>query len=504
MIIIKEDIEIFNKDKIEITDIINENTVTISHFDKTITIVLINNKCYNVISYSNSKLILKEKIENVYIGNYIIIPTRIEDLLLASKNDEVLEIKSNIYKICKNIIISGFFYCENVILYFDDDTVFKIYENGYFKVNKTYYNENDNNSPYSDSHSTIILSGSYGRDCYKINNICPVNDKSYFDLNNVDIHNISEKRSDFDLRYESIVKFFNVKLFGTKYSYHHMNTPNIWIYNFTVIDSFSFELLQSPIEMDKFNSLNCNYGLSFFPPSSVDFVEIKNSFISNSIFTIKRNSNSNILLIDPTFDLSGGVSGIAPIKVCYTLEDKVIQDNGESLEYKKINYYGQSYNVVGIDSIKNKIKLDTQNLYFVHFMISDKILIKERMNETYDGDIFEISNIISDSLFVNTTILNTYIDPVVHLIQQGITDLNGIINVKIPVKFMSYKSNKIEVYEKTTRVVYNEKDIKISKITPIIKNKSSILMYDNNNNNNITIKKTNDLSTDFFFIFCNS
>lgn len=502
MIVIGGNIEIFSKSEENILSIVGNNRVIIASTSYSPRVILINKKCYNVSEISNGDITLEEELVDVKIGDTVVIPSTIEDLLLSSSNDEVVETNSNIYRVNKDVIISGFFFLENSTMFFDNSTVFKVYENGYFKVNRNYYNENDNNSPFSDGNATLIISGSYGRDAYRKDGYCPANDNSVLDLNNTDIYNISEVRSDFDLRYDSTVNFFNVKLFGTKYSYHHINTPKIRIYNFSVIDSYSIELLQSPIDMDKFSSMNCYYGLSFYPPSSVEYVEIKNSSITNSTYTIKRNRNSNILLVDPTFDLTGGFSGLTPIKVCYSLIDNIMDENGDGIQGVKIEYYSQEYEVIGLDVSRKKIKLNKPNLSFVHFRIGENIILKSKEDDLSKGDVFTISNIISDCLYVESNISNQYVDPVVHLVEERVTDEKGKAeDVYIPVKYMQYGSNQVELYGNSRRIIYINDTEKESIIKPVIKNNFKLLTY---SGSGVGVRKTSELSNNFFFVFCNT
>ena len=523
-VFINDEIIINSKKIYEIINITNEDTLVIDDFEPYIGIILINKKIYNILEYDKNNIKLKENIllNNIKTGDEIILPSRMSDIMSEVKNEEVVEIKKNIYKILRDVKINGFFYEEDVILYFDEETNFKINNGGYFKLNKTQLNSYNDNSPYSSTHCTIIITGPYKRDCYRTNGICPVNDGGYMDFNNVNIYNLSDSkktRSDFDFRIGSYIILYNVKLFGMDDSYHHINTENIKIYNFTVVDSYSVELLQSPIEMDNFNSLNCHYGLSFYPPSNIDFVEIKNSFISDSIEKIKRNKNSNILLTNPTFDLIGKYSGSTPVKVCYTQIDQLLDNNANYLTNVDIKYIGSGYSVKSMDTNKNKIKLNESHINFIHLKKNDLILLRNVDNNIYDGETFTITDIIGDSIFVDSEIKNDYNDGTVHELQLRNTDENGIVEeVYIPIEYMNKSSNEIEKYGEVTRVVYDENGVvnNVSIVKPYLKNKTTLIFLENNNSDNggsdisdnssskkLKVKSVKSYNSNFFFNFCN-
>ena len=360
----------------------------------------------------------------------------------------------------KSLVINeGGVYFEDINLYFMNNSKIHINSDGYFKVNPLITNRS--NEVLKGNLATITTTGSYGRDNYRSsNNISVINGTGYMSLNSVWWYQKTSSRSDWDLNLNTTVYLYNVFLIGPNSAYHHINSTHCYIDGFTVMNSYSVELLQSPIYIDKFSSLNCHFGLSFYPPSSIPFVSLSNCRIEKSDITIKRNNRSNIKLINPVMHIEEvTLSGSTPISIYYETSDKLTDENGNSIEGSTITYLYQPFDceIVSPSSITITSELIERTVEFICFSVGDKVYVSDEKHGEWLGETTTITSISGKNIEVSPPLSVDYSPESVSVSKkiEKITDSNGdIFNVEIPFGFYERDS---EVFKKfgTTRKLFH-------------------------------------------------
>ena len=359
-----------------------------------------------------------------------------------------------IYKLDKDLIIEGLFYLTNLDFYLE-----RIYVNdgGVFKINKNIKNSDE--KIIESELVKIVTKNSYGRDTYRSSkNDSLANKNSKLILNSVWWYQIPTKRSDFDLKYESIVNLYNFKLFGTKDAYHHLNSFSCILYNITILNSYSIELLQSPISMEKFKTVNCHYGISFYPPN-IPFVTISECEIINSNTTIKRNSRSNLLLVDPIIDFENiSFNGSVPISIHYSTKDKLIDEMGFPIPNSTVIYMYQKYNISNIN--KNVITITDESapddLYFISFLIDDNVYISDQSHGDLNGEKKIITKISNNKITLDLELENDFDTSTVYIRKyfEFVTDVDGSLpKINIPFSYYEKGSSIKKYYKSSVKIV---------------------------------------------------
>jgi len=309
--------------------------------------------------------------------------------------------------------------------------------------------------------STITTTGSYGRDNYRSSqDISVINGTGYMSLNSVWWYQKTSSRSDWDLTINSKIFLYNVALIGPTNAYHHLNSAHCYIDGFNVIDSYSVELLQSPIYIDRFSSLNCHFGLSFYPPSNIPFVSLSNCKIENSTYTIKRNNRSNIKLINPVMHMEEvSLNGSTPISIYYETSDKLTDENGGIIDGSTITYLYQPFNCdIESSSVINVVSdLIEQTVDFICFMVGDKVYVSDEKHGDWLGETTTITSISGKRIEVDPPIYNDYDLSSVTISKkiEKVTNSDGdIFNVEIPFGFYERGSSVFKKFEATRKLFH--------------------------------------------------
>lgn len=357
------------------------------------------------------------------------------------------------------VINEGGVYFEDINLYFINESKIHINSGGYFKVNPLI--KNRSNEVLKINFATITTTGSYGRDNYRSSNgISVINGTGYMSLNSVWWYQKTSSRSDWDLNLDTKVYLYNVFLVGPTSAYHHLNSTHCYIDGFTVMNSYSVELLQSPIYIDKFSSLNCHFGLSFYPPSSIPFVSLSNCRIEKSAVTIKRNNRSNIKLINPVMHIEEvTLSGSTPISIYYETSDKLTDEHGNSIEGSPITYLYQPFecDITSPSSITVTSELIEQTVDFICFSVGDEIYVSDEKHGDWLGETTTITSISDKIIEVDPPLSIGYIPESVSISKkiEKITDVNGdIFNVEIPFGFYERDSTVFKKFDPTRKLFH--------------------------------------------------
>jgi hypothetical protein len=413
-------------------------------------IILIGNNHYEIQSHNIENNILTLKSE-VYLND------RYEDkaYLFFDKYDLINSgyFSENLTGIItdKNLIITGGLFLEDCSLYLDSGS--KLYvNNGTLKVNRVMYNSIG--IPISTNLVKIVTTGSYGKDNYRQSgNKSVVNGTGTLDFNTLWWCQDSESRSDWDLTENSKVTLLNTRLIGPNNAYHHILSKNCTIDGFIVLNSYSIELMVTPIFIRAFQSINCHYGLSFYPPGNTPFIKLYNVGIQQSVVHIKRNNRSNIVLVDPSIDLTTMiVSGSTPIKVLHSASDKIVNHLGEPLNNILITYL---YQPIHVNHMSGKTIDLSEYVEFIHFIEGDTIYVSDSNKSDHLGELRTVVSVSDNIIEIDSVLSQTY-DVGTFSVRKHISytsnEQGDVPSIEIPYAFMGRDSNILKYYNVITKI----------------------------------------------------
>ena len=308
--------------------------------------------------------------------------------------------------------------------------------------------------PLSTHLVKIITTGSYGRDNYRSSiDTSVVNNNGTLDLNSVWWYQDVSNRSDWDLRENTNIVLLNTNLVGSSDAYHHILSKNCKIDNFTVINSYSIELMVTPVFIRSFKSINCHYGLSFYPPGSTPSIKLYNVDIKNSTVTIKRNNRSNIELIDPIINVDKmSVTGTTPIKISHSTNDKVVDHLGSPLSNIIVTYLYEKLSIVSVDN--EEITLEA-NVEFIYLMSGDDIYISDTDKNDYMGEYKTVKSVNGKGIVLDTPLYQQY-DELTMYVQKKVSSMSdekgNVSPLEIPYAFMETGSDIINYYNAVTKL----------------------------------------------------
>lgn len=440
----KKELNISISDDFKKVDIYNENSDLSGRF------IMIGNDYYDVKSHNipDNYLILEDEIKNEYL-------TQTTAKLFFDKTDlinsEHFYVSPTGIVAEKNLVVTGGLFLENCTVCFTNNC--KILVNGgVLKANRAIYN--DFLIPLSTHMVKIITTGSYGRDNYRSSSdTSVVNGDGTLDLNSVWWYQDVSSRSDWDLRENTNIVLLNTNLVGSSDAYHHILSKNCKIDNFTVINSYSIELMVTPVFIRSFKSINCHYGLSFYPPGSTPFVKLYNVDIKNPTVTIKRNNRSNIELIDPIIDLNKlSVTGTTPIKILHSTNDKVVDHLGSPLSNMLVTYLYEKLNIVSVNN--NELTMSA-TVEFIHLMDGDDIYISDNDKNDYKGEYKTVKSVNGKLIVLETPLYQQY-DESTMFVQKKMGSLSdekgNVPPLEIPYAFMETGSDTINYYNAVTKL----------------------------------------------------
>jgi hypothetical protein len=366
--------------------------------------------------------------------------------------DDLLDVVVNDIGIVlnKNIIINGGLYLDSCILKLTGGSKIHVNDTGRLKVNKIVKDSSGN--VMRTALTKIITTGDYGGDNYRTTNTSVINGNGTMVLNTVWWYQETTRRSDWDLTSNSNIWLYNSVLIGPSSSYHHILSGNLTIDDFTIMNSYSVELMQTPIYMNKFRSINCHYGLSFYPPSSTPFVTMSNTVIEHSTVTIKRNSRSNLKLVNPSIDFDNiTFSGSIPIKICYTTYDRVLTTDGMPASNVAVNYLFEAVPA----SVLDNIVTTPFNTHFTHIMPGDVIYITDAEKGDYEGEYITVAG-VSDNLVTLQTAPAVYNNTcTISVVVNAVSDTNGDVGeIEIPYGYYAKRSSTLVKYAPSRKLYY--------------------------------------------------
>lgn len=350
----------------------------------------------------------------------------------------------------KNILVTGGLFLEDCSLYLDSSSKLHI-NDGTLKVNRCIYNSQG--IPISTNLVQIVTTGSYGRDNYRQDgNKSVVNGTGTLDFNTLWWRQNSASRSDWDLTENSNVTLLNTRLIGTKDAYHHILSKNCIIDGFTVLNSYSIELMVTPVFIRSFQSIACHYGLSFYPPGNTPYVKIYNASLQDPVVHIKRNNRSNIILVDPSINLNTLlVTGSTPIKVMHSTSDKIVDHLGNPMSDILITYL---YQKILIQSVNEKQITLSEFSEFVHFSEGDSVYVSDSKKNEHGGEIKKVTSVYKNIVIIDSELEQSYGDNMyIRKKLSQTSDTNGDVPpLEIPYAYMERDSDELKYYKAITKL----------------------------------------------------
>ena len=364
------------------------------------------------------------------------------------------------YVCTKNLQVSGFLYLNNTSILFDDCRVF-VYGSGILQCGDLV--SNSLNEPLRTKGIKMTftgVNGSYGRDNWRSDSTPGiVNDDATLILAQADVLINTPTRSDFDFTENTTVMIVNSILSGHATSYHHLNSNNMSINNFSVYDATSIELQKSPVFMKGMRSINCQYGLSFYPTNATleAPVYIYDLDIINPVeYMIKRNTLSGLVLVNPMLRDFDNITtnGIAPLKVHFTTTDNITDQTAEPVRNAMVNYF-HSKTTTTID--QDQLLRLPQTALFTYVTPENTIYLTDTEKGFVGGETLTIDNIDNDLIFTNEAITKTYVDPIIYVKSTRISNNDGSLDpVQIPYGYIARGEVEFRLFDPPVKhIVHN-------------------------------------------------
>jgi hypothetical protein len=362
----------------------------------------------------------------------------------------------------KNLVIQNTgLYLHDCVLLLSNNSILQVNSGGCLKTNPIKFNNGGN--VIKTGLVTITTTGTYGKDNYRKIDKSVVNGNGRLIMNSTWWYQKSASRSDWDITELSTVKLYNFVLSGNSGAYHHLASKNATIDGLIIMDSYSIELMQTPVFMRGFQSINCYYGLSFYPPTGTPVVASHNTEIHNSTITIKRNSRSNLKLINPVIDFSNATfTGSCPIQICYSTSDKLIDTYGNPIPNQHINYLHEPVPVLAITDTTLITNPDTGEINFIYCMPGDSVYVSDSKKGYSGGEYVTVDAINLKTLLINKKLLNEYdIDTctIRKVIPRISSSDGGVDPVNIPYGFYPRASNVLQLYKPVEKVYFINGDM---------------------------------------------
>jgi hypothetical protein len=406
---------------------------------------------------SETRLVIDHVGEKIYIdypfnepvgsGDDYDISFSYQDLTVGTDLIEIVPDK--VFQIEKDLIVnnSGFFYIYDITLFFKN-CIFQVADGGHLQMGTIVW---DQKTPISGHGVNIKFfdGASYGRDAWRYVGKSVADATGTLVLSGVDVNFTDSIRSDFDFYRTSSVYLYNTNISGSIGSYHHLNSANMHLYNVKYTDATSVEFQYKPVNIYGFQTVRCVYGLSFYPPSSTDYVQVSNLFIyePQTLF-IKRNHNSSLQLINTDIPTDPAMTGSAPIQFAVSHQNRVLLNDSNPAVNATVSYVFEPLLVSSYSSTT----LSFQNtVEFVKIKVGDYIQIQEN-NEMFkelvrnDLDLHQVTSIPSlNQIIVTPSIQTSFSSPVVNVVKRLTTDSEGNLDeILIPEAYIARSSNIIE------------------------------------------------------------